>query len=68
MGIKKTDPVVGMLCEYSHFLASKDVHARSADGDWWYLSPDGRVAFVETPGERWECRMFAEPEIGRAHV
>jgi elongation factor P hydroxylase len=59
MGIKETDPVVGMLYEYSHFLVSKDVLAKSADGYWWYLSPDGRIAFVETDGDMWECRRYS---------
>ena len=61
MGIKETDPVVGMLYEYSHFLVSKDVLARAADGCWWYLSPDGRIAFVESLDGRWECRKYSKP-------
>lgn len=61
MGIKETDPIVGMLYEYRHFLVSKDVLARAADGCWWYLSPDGLTAFVEVADGKWECRKYSSP-------
>lgn len=58
MGIRQDDPYVGMLREYTHFFKNQ----KAQDGER-YLSPDGKVCFVENDDKTWSVRMYDEPKV-----